>query len=421
MTDFEAVLAARFAALTDRGDDSDWLDVQRRVHRAKRRRTLAASLIAAAAVLIVAPAFALRGSIIDFFSADPAPTPVVRDFWSMQVGAPPGMAPGVQPGQARRVTSVRIDGEPHVLYVAPSTGGGFCESWTKAFGGCRASRTLPAKQAARLSPAQLRSYNAMGVSGEFGADGLRMVGGHVLIPDTTVELRYQDGQSVEIPYLWVSKPIDAGFFLYGVPAAHRKAGHQATALVLVDRDGNEIARNPFQAIPPRDVVHRLSNGTRVFAPAQAVWAKRRVLIDFRSAAGKSITLWVAPSRTGGRCYWWNQGSGCLPAGAPIVPPVSIGMTGAPRSVRLFGLVAPNVATVTLNYQDGTTGRIEPTQGFVLAEIPASHYPKGHRLVSTVGYDQNGHVVGRSPFQPDTPGLYPCKEPQSYGYGVKQCP
>lgn len=421
MTDFETVLAARFAALADTNDDSDWLDVERRMRGAKRRRALTVGLIAAAAVLIVAPAWALRGPIIDFFSADPAPAPVVRDFGSLQVGAPPGMAPGVRPGQARRVTSVRIEGRAHVLYVAPTTGGGFCESWTHAFGGCRSTRTLPAKQAKPLTPDRLRSYYAMAITFEGNAEGATRVGGHVLVPGSTVELRYEDGESVEIPYVWVSKPIDAGFFLHGVPAAHRKPGHQVAALVLLDKDGHEIARETFHPYAPRDVVHRLSNGRKVFAPAQAVWGKRQVVIDFRSVSGQQITLWLAPSRTGGHCYWWNQGSACLPAGAPIAPPVQIGLAGAARSVRVFGLVAATVATVTLHYEDGTTDTIEPTQGFVLEEIPASHYPRGHRLVSAVGQDKDGRVVGRSPFRPDAPGLYPCKEPRSYGYGVRQCP
>ncbi len=49
------------------------------------------------------------------------------------------------------------------------------------------------------------------------------------------------------------------------------------------------------------------------------------------------------------------------------------------SVRVFGLVAANVAHVSLHHEDGTTGTIVPT------------------------------------------GLDPCEEPKSYGYGVKQCP
>ena len=139
MTDFEIAFAARCAAITDTRDDSDWLDVERRVRRSSRRRKLTITLIAAAAVLIVAPAFALRGSIIDFFSADPAPANVVRDFGSLEVGAPPGMAPGVDPEEARKVASFPFDGKQHVLYVAPTKGGGFCQSWTNSGGGCRAA------------------------------------------------------------------------------------------------------------------------------------------------------------------------------------------------------------------------------------------------------------------------------------------
>ena len=158
MTDFEIAFAARCAAITDTRDDSDWLDVQRRVRRSSRRRKLTIALIAAAAVLIVAPAFALRGTIIDFFSADPAPAHIVRDFGSLEVGAPPGMAPGVDPQQARKVASFPFDGKQHVLYVAPTKGGGFCQSWTNAFGGCRATRTLTPSQEQHFSPEQLRAY-----------------------------------------------------------------------------------------------------------------------------------------------------------------------------------------------------------------------------------------------------------------------
>ena len=172
MTDFEIAFAARCAAITDTRDDSDWLDVQRRVRRSSRRRKLTIALIAAAAVLIVAPAFALRGSIIDFFSADPAPANVVRDFGSLEVGAPPGMAPGVDPEQARKVASFPFDGKQHVLYVAPTKGGGFCESWTKAFGGCRTTRTLTPTEDAALAREELRSVPAIGVSPMCGAEWL---------------------------------------------------------------------------------------------------------------------------------------------------------------------------------------------------------------------------------------------------------
>jgi hypothetical protein len=57
MTD---VLEARFAALTDRTDDSDWLDVRRRARR--RRRGYALPVAAAVAAVIAAAGLAASGT-----------------------------------------------------------------------------------------------------------------------------------------------------------------------------------------------------------------------------------------------------------------------------------------------------------------------------------------------------------------------
>ena len=192
-------------------------------------------------------------------------------------------------------------------------------------------------------------------------------------------------------------------------------------MVVLDKSGEEIARNPFLAPPRHDVIHRLANGARVLAPPDAIWAKRRTIIAFRSAiSGKMISLSVAPSRAGGVCYWWGEGLGCPPA-QTADPPVIASMSATPRAVRLFGMFAPSVAKAVLNYEDGTSDELVPTEGFVLTEISPNHYPRGHRPVSIVGYDANGRKVGQSPFNPHLAGLYPCLKPKAYGYGVKQCP
>ena len=90
-------------------------------------------------------------------------------------------------------------------------------------------------------------------------------------------------------------------------------------------------------------------------------------------------------------------------------------------MRLFGTFAPTVAKAVLNYEDGTSDTIVPTEGYVLFEISPDHYPRGQRPVRIVGYDGQGREVGRSPFNPGLAGLYPCLKPKAYGYGVKQCP
>ena len=128
--------------LLERGpDDADWSDVLRRVG-GKRRRRKTAAMVAAVAIVAtgIASAYAFGHPIIDFSKAPKGPEKVVNDFGSLEVGAPDGMAPGVLPHQARRITAVRIGGKEHVLWVAPTKQGGFCEEWSDSTGGCRANR-----------------------------------------------------------------------------------------------------------------------------------------------------------------------------------------------------------------------------------------------------------------------------------------
>ena len=53
------------------------------------------------------------------------------------------MDPGIVPNAARKVTVVTLSDGPHTLWVAPTKSGGFCETWTGLWGGCR-SRQAPA-------------------------------------------------------------------------------------------------------------------------------------------------------------------------------------------------------------------------------------------------------------------------------------
>jgi len=56
-----------------------------------------------------------------------------------------------------------------------------------------------------------------------------------------LEIRFEDGSEDSIAVTWVSAPVDAGFYLYEVPAAHAGPGHRPTALVGIDREGREVA------------------------------------------------------------------------------------------------------------------------------------------------------------------------------------
>src|SRR5207244_615947 len=128
-----------------RTEDGNWQEVLRRVERTGRRRRagLLAGL-ALAAVLIVPTALALHGTIIDFFTAEPAPSRTVLEFAQLDVGAPAGMETGVISQQARVILRRRLhNGRTLTLSVAPTRKGGFCMSWGQRGGGCLPPYSVP--------------------------------------------------------------------------------------------------------------------------------------------------------------------------------------------------------------------------------------------------------------------------------------
>jgi hypothetical protein len=233
----ERVLAGGLGELKTSTGAPDWTDVRRRARRLKfRRRVLrvgAALPIALIGVLMATPAFGLRGQVIHLFGGGkPAPAPVVESFAELDVGAPPGMAPNVIAGETREVMEVRLStGKKFVVWVAPTRAGGFCMSW-----GCDRDRSLP------FAPG-LEIPGPISPKGEILAPPVIFEGDTLIDGASTVEIQFEDGDSARTPVIWVSRPIDAGFFVYEVPEAHWKAGYQPVALVLKDADGNELARN----------------------------------------------------------------------------------------------------------------------------------------------------------------------------------
>ncbi|HUK94592.1 MAG TPA: hypothetical protein VLU96_05995 [Gaiellaceae bacterium] len=233
------LLAQRFEALADQENDSDWVAVRRR-----RRRPAVLALavgVVVVATLGVGAAFALYGDVLPFGSQPPAPKSEVRDFQEFSKFAPPGMDPQVLAGETRRIATFPDGRRRVVLYVAPTKKGGFCEVFAKRFGGCRQTRTLPAG-APTGRPGEVNSY-AIGMTVESGEQGATHLGGDILLPPgTSLHVEFADGASAEIPVIFVSPPIDAGFFYYRVPEEHLGKGHEATYMTARDREGHVVAR-----------------------------------------------------------------------------------------------------------------------------------------------------------------------------------
>ena len=248
------------AALVDPcvGANGDWSDVLERagVHRQaapkwRRRRALAVALVGLVLVAALAsPAFGLRDSIVrwvsrvdvPFTASQPASSLVRRQFAGLSVGAPSGMDPKAIAGQARKAL-LTADGEPRAVWVAPTESGGFCYLIEGDTGGCMGNGG-PAPPMVSLT---LGSRGMPGQPSELTriSGTIHSAKVHLL----TVE--YADGDREVLQFVYVSAPVDAGFFFYKVPPERRGQAAAPVAVVAQDADGKIIHREPVDFRPLR--------------------------------------------------------------------------------------------------------------------------------------------------------------------------
>jgi hypothetical protein len=387
-----------------------------------------AGAIVAIAVVLATPAFGVQGRLANLFgNGGPAPAHVVKEFAGMDVGAPAGMAPGVIAGETREVMAVPLStGNSAVLWVAPTQSGGFCElvsaSGRRAGGGGGCDRD----RLGRFAPGEM-------IPGPISADGTILkapvlIYGHALDPRASeVEIHSEDGTVATTKVVWVSAPINAGFFIYEVPKENWQAGHRPSKLVLTDASGHQIAEEKSYI---DNMVGAMSRADpRTGTPALALAAQRRQLIAITTEKGTREVLWLAPRRGGGQCNWLTsdghpgRSSGCPPPTTPSLRPneVAAGLLGGGAPILFEGQVGAAVAKVELHFQDGEVDRLQPVNGFVLTEIRSQHWARGHRLDQITGMDRSGGEISRQAFDPTAVGTYPCDKPVDIGRGVKACP
>jgi hypothetical protein len=397
-------LADRLGALAPTDDDSDWLDVRRRARR-RGRTPIVLAAAAVAAALAVAPAFGLHRIVLDFFSGDPAPPRIQLDFERMGIGAPRGMAPGIIPGETRRVPVVG-DGARHQLWVAPTQEGGFCFLWENQVAACHAER-----EGGPLSV------------GWRGNQWMERVYGEVIsATGDQVELRYADGKVSAAPITWVSEPIDAGFFYAEVPERHQQPETRLVEVVLLDGD-DVVGRQRAPYGHPL-----MEDNPATGLPKAAVYDERRELVTISTSDGKEVSAMRAPSRLGGHCTWLARDDeayraffGCqTEAQQERQRPSGLGLSSGSQPI-LFWVHGQRVASVELRFEDGATRRLDAVEGVVLAEIDPARYERGRRLVEAVAYDALGMELARNTLDPSAHGVYPCEEPVDIGAGMKACP
>jgi hypothetical protein len=217
--------------------------------RRRRRRLLvaAAVVVAAAGGVIVTPAFGLRSALLDligrtdvvFERSQPAPTAVRHQFEDLALGAPPSMDPGVIPQQARQVTFF-FGGKKRVLSVTPTTRGGFCYLIAGLWGGCM--RNGGANDRTPPIAITYKIVKRPGESLEIPHIGGTVHDSHI----ARLTLRFRDGTRTDIPFVWISSPISAGFFAYELPPDQRKQARGPSEVVAEDNDGTIVWREAIR-------------------------------------------------------------------------------------------------------------------------------------------------------------------------------
>jgi hypothetical protein len=197
---------------------------------------LAASLaaLAFAAIGIAAPALGLYRPLLNFFDQPAAPTYVQTKFDQLDRGVPAGRrGPGVLTGETRRVMDAQISRGTAPLWVAPTRRGHFCWLWGVLWGGCTGAPLVerPLREG-ELDPNALRLVYDR-----------RWVAGVVLPPKArTISIEFADGTAVSTPLVWVSAPINAGFFSTSLVALSAEHG-RAIGVVASDESGNIVSRS----------------------------------------------------------------------------------------------------------------------------------------------------------------------------------
>jgi hypothetical protein len=241
MSEHRDPIRDRFEALKNSRDDSDWSDVAARAALRPRRRTWVLALAAALAALAL-PAIGLGlGTGFNFFNGKKAPERVVKFFAGFHRGFPAGMDPGVIVNQTRRVLVTDVpEVDRAVVWVAPTHGGGFCdllEFGATSGGGC-------AEPPIGFSP-------SLWFTDSMSPPAAVVIGATDLPNAAKIAIEFEDGESVSVPFVWISEPMDAGFFLYAIPRDHWPAGHGPTAVVIRNADSETLARKPFRFTIPR--------------------------------------------------------------------------------------------------------------------------------------------------------------------------
>jgi hypothetical protein len=153
-------------------------------------------------------------------------------------------------------------------------------------------------------------------------------------------------------------------------------------LVAYDREGRVIGARTLRGD---------AGGPAAAAPAQgAAWHT-----VIRNAGG---TLMTAPSSTGGVCFAVRfKAAGSMIGCPPPLPPrsITLGSMGGRQGLGVSGRTGAAVAQVVIRFRDGTSTRLRPVSGYILAHFSGKHV---RDVLSFAGLDRNGKTLTTQRFR-----------------------
>lgn len=219
-----------------------------RSHAGPRMRTRRLALVAAMAAIasiIALPALGLPQKVVKLFtSGEPAPARTEILFSTLDRGAPPGLETRVIPGSARKAFDASLpEGATATLWLAPTADGGFCELIQLSGADGRLRGGAGPGCATRDTATGFGMIVPGPITPRGVAEGPLVVDGQATTEEAVAALiRFEDGTTAQAPLTWISQPIDAGFFVFGVPRSNWQAGHLPLEAQFVDSNGDAVGK-----------------------------------------------------------------------------------------------------------------------------------------------------------------------------------
>jgi hypothetical protein len=193
-----------------------------------------------------------------------------------------------------------------------------------------------------------------------------------------VEIKLDDGSTIRPQLIWISPPIDAGFFYYDAPR-----GRTVTS-VLGLKNGEAVVGGQMPRV-----------GARYEPHPYADLSKRQRLAAIETPEG-TAALWTAPTKAGLVCKWLEfQGeevegltSSCMPRGSERTPGLGSALYALGGERILAGTCGYSAAAFI--HRDGSIRTVRCDDGIVFAKLtPADAAGR------IAGVAEDGHVLDGS--------------------------